>query len=131
MLQLQIGDRLLERWGFVVDTLLGLASLPLGGSLELPLFPLGSPASGGREVGRGEVEEDPWLVGKLCTVWCEHRITYGNASSQSSPHADRQELEADLVGRVHPPETFPGDVAEVGTLVPAESSAAASSDLKH
>jgi hypothetical protein len=105
----------------VVDALLGLASLPLGGSLEFPLFALGSPASGGREVGSGEVEEDPRLVRKLCTVWCEHWITYGNASSQSSPHADRQELEADLVGRVHPPETFPGDVAEVGTLVTAES----------
>ena len=43
--------------------------------------------------------------------------TYRNTSSNGTTHANRQELQADLVGGVHPAETFAGDIAEVGALI--------------
>ena len=47
--------------------------------------------------------------------------TYRNTGSDGAAHANRQELQADLVCGVHPPETFARDVTEVGALIAAIS----------
>lgn len=108
----------------MVHHLLWLSTVAVRGSILFFLFTLSTTTASRGEVGCREIEEHPWLYisytarlilyASRAVMGCS---TYRNTSCNGTTHANRQELQADLVGGVHPAETFAGDIAEVGTLV--------------
>lgn len=90
-LYLEVRNRLLKGWRFMMHRLLGRTSVPGGSSSSLASFTFRPASAGGREIWRGKVEEDPGLrtVNKYLL---DFRLTYWDTSSYCSTHSCRETL---------------------------------------